>query len=288
MVLWAIKWSIVLRHTKASFKKILPVSFIGYLMNNITPVSMAGGEPVRAYMLSQVDDISTEDSAASVIVDLFLEVFPLLIMILFGIGFAFFYNIGHGIALLLAVAGLFVLFTLFVIILLFVNEKVSLKMIEYTINFVEKIPVSYLRNHAKEAKTRIDDIITNFMNAMRTTMTDYRILTAGIIISSITQAMWVVRLYIIFKMIGFDLPIAVLIIGRITVAAVSFASIIPGGLAIWEGVGTWIYAILGVPAPSAMAANLIERMFSYWIGSLIGMFAAVSLGVSHIIKKYIS
>jgi uncharacterized protein (TIRG00374 family) len=286
MVLWAVKWRIVLRHSKAHFRKILPVSFIGYLMNNLTPLSMAGGEPVRAYLLGRVDDISTEDSAASVIVDLFLEVFPLLVFILLAICLSFFYNLTVAVAVLLAIAGLFILFVFSVIILLFINKQFSIRIIEVTINLVEKIPVSFLRNHARDAKTRVDDIIENFMVAMRKTMTDWRILIVGVCISTMTQVLWILRLHLIFTMMGYRIPWDVLLIGRITVAAASFPSIIPGGLGFWEGIGTWIYSVFGIPASSAMAANLVERLFSYWIGSMVGVLAAVYLGVTHYLGKY--
>ncbi|MFH1404132.1 MAG: flippase-like domain-containing protein [Candidatus Altiarchaeota archaeon] len=288
MFLWAVKWSIVLRHSKASFRKILPVSFVGYLINNLTPISMAGGEPIRAYLLSRVDDISTEDSAASVIVDLFLEVFPLLGLVLLGIGLSFMYNVSVGVALLLGVAGLFILFVSAVIMTLFVNERISLRMIEVTLGLIERIPVGFLRDHAKDAKTRIDDIIGNFMSSMRKTMMDWRIITVGVLVSTLNQMLWIFRMYIIFNMMmGLNLPWDVVLIGRITVAAASFASIIPGGLGIWEGVGTWVYSMFGVAASSAMAANLVERLFSYWIGSAIGLAAAAYLGVTEYIKRYL-
>ncbi|MFH1055054.1 MAG: flippase-like domain-containing protein, partial [Candidatus Altiarchaeota archaeon] len=55
MFLWAVKWRVVLRHSKVSFRNVLLVSFAGYFANNLTPVNMAGGEPLMAYLLPKVD-----------------------------------------------------------------------------------------------------------------------------------------------------------------------------------------------------------------------------------------
>ena len=287
MVLWALKWWIILRQHKISFWRLLPVSFFGYLMNNLSPMTMAGGEAFRAYMLGRVEKISTEDSAASVVIDLFLEVFPLMIMIVLSIFIVLTYDIPYIIAVILGLAGLFVLAVLLFILVLIVNERVSHLLITHAIRLMCCIPISFLRNHALDAKTRIDKILVNFQKTLRTSVKDNTVLFFGVIIASIIWFLSILRMYLIFQMLGVEIPLSAIVMVRVVITALTFLSVIPGGLGIWEGGSTWFYSLFGIAAPVAMAATLIERLFSFWIGSAIGFAATVYLGATKIVKKYL-
>jgi uncharacterized protein (TIRG00374 family) len=287
MFLWCLKWWTILRRYGIPFRRLLPVSFFGYFMNNITPMGLAGGEPIRAYVLSKVEDISFEDSAASVIVDLFLEVLPLLFMILLAIYYVFYFGVGPIVFILLSVAFVFISFVLFFILLLAVNEKLAETIIEKTVSLVAKIPVGFLKDHALDAKTRLDSVIQNFKDAMRTTLTDSKLIFAGTIISTLVWAVNIFRVYLIFRMLGVDLTFPVLIVTRVTVLSVSFLGVIPGALGFWEGTTTLVFSYFGVLASTAMAAVLVERLFSFIVANLIGFSSAAYLGYTHLVSRYL-
>ena len=286
LFLWALKWWVILRHHKIPFSRILPVTFFGYLMNNLTPMSTAGGEPFRAYLLSKTEKISTEDSAASVVIDLFLELFPLIIMIAIAIFITLTYDVQYLLAGLLAVSGLVTIILLFFLVMLIINDKVSSVLVVHTIRFMELIPVPYLRNHAKDAKMRIDKIMHNFKKTMRTAIKDNKTVYICLLLASLIWALAILRMYLILHMLGLEIPLSTLIVARVGVVVLTFLSIIPGGLGIWEGGSTWLFNTFGIPAPIAMAATLIDRLFSFWIGSLIGLAATFYIGAAQILKKY--
>lgn len=288
MCLWALKWFIVLRRTGVSFWSVLPVSFTGYLINNVTPIAGAGGEPVRAYLLARKESkLNTERAAASVVVDLFLEVMPLFMLVVLTIYLVFKYGAPMGMATVIGSVGvaLALLFILFIVLLS--SEQVSRRIITFIIKMAKHIPVSFLREHALDAEDRLEDIILEFRRAMRETVRDKSILVYGTITSIVIWLVSIARMYIIFMALGYNPEstvhwISILVIARVIVALVSFLSILPGAIGLWEGVSTGVFTLLGLPAPLAMAAALLERAFSFWIGSLIGGMASVYLGVEGI------
>ncbi len=72
LVLSATKWWIILGDKTISYKSVLSISLIGYLVNGLTPI--AGGEPVRAYLISKIENVSSQKAFSSVFVDFFLAV----------------------------------------------------------------------------------------------------------------------------------------------------------------------------------------------------------------------
>jgi len=288
MVLWAVKWRVVLRHSNVSFRSVLLVSFTGYFANNLTPVNMAGGEPVMAYLLPKVDkNINTEQSAASVIVNTFLTVFPVFGLILLAIILGFSYNLPLKLALVLLAGGFVVAIAFFSIVLLFVRPVYSRTLITFSIGLLKKLPVSSLRGHALDAEKRVDGIIDNFNDAMRKTMTDKTILLTGILISTLIWFMYMFQTYLIFRFIGFPVPLQTILVVKVATIIIGFLSITPGAIGIWEGISAWLFKLYEIPLATATAAVFIERLFTFWIGNLIGFLAMTYLGASYLLKKYV-
>lgn len=288
MFLWAVKWRVVLKYSKVSFKNVLAVSFAGYFANNLTPINMAGGEPVMAYLLPKVDgNINIERSAASVIVNTFLTVFPVFGLILLAIILGFSYDIPMELALFLFVGGCVVAFVFFSVFLLFVREEYSRRLITLTIGFLKKFPLGFLREHALDAEKRIDGIIGDFNDAMRETMTDKSIIVLGVSLSTLIWLIYLFQTYLIFNLIGFPVPMRTILIVKVVAIIIGFLSITPGAVGIFEGLTAWLFSLYNIPLPTATAAILIERLFSFWIGSFIGFLAMVYLGASYILEKYI-
>jgi len=286
MVLWAVKWRLVLRHTKVSFKSVLTVSFAGYLANNLTPVYMMGGEPLMAYLLPKVDrHINVEKSAASVIVNTFLTVFPVFGLILLAVVLGFRYDIPLQLSAVLFVAGCVVALVFFAVLLLFFKQEYSRKLITFTIGLAKRMPVAFLREHALDAEERVEGVIAGFNKAMRKTMTDKGILVSGISISTLIWAVYVGQTYVIFRMLGVEVPLETILIVKVVSLVTSFISITPGAIGIFEGLTTWLFSLYRIASSTALAAVLIERLFSFWIGNLIGFLAIAYLGAGYLLKK---
>ncbi len=285
MVLWAFRWSIVLKHSGVSFRSVFPVSLVGYLINNMTPIGVAGGEFARGYLLARLTKLSTAKSAASVIVDLFLDVVPVFFLLLLAISFIAAYHIPSAIIFVLALGCLVLVLIAAFVFALVADAQLSLRMIRYVVSFFSVLPLPYLREHALDAQTRVDKIVVVFQDAMTENMTDSTIMFSGFFVSLLTWVVSVLRMYFAFKAIGVEVPLMVLLVVRIIVMTVSFIPFTPGSIGLWEGLTTFMFSLFYIKPATALAATLLERFFSFWIGSLIGVAAVAYLGVWPILKE---
>ncbi len=281
MVVWAVKWRIVLRHTDVPLRKIIHISFVGTFVNNMAPMAMAGGEPTRAYILSKTENVPTEKSVASVVIDLFLEIVAMLVILFVTVVLSFRYEIPYRITMILALAGLIVFGLFFVVILLLTNRKFALSIINAAFWICERVPI--LSGYVPNARSRANEILKNFQNAMKETMMDRYVITCGTLASLVNWFVTIIRMYLIFGVIGIYVSLPTLLFVRLgmTIIGYLFMIPVPGAMGIWEGSGMWLFGFFGVSAASALAAVSIERLFSFWISSFIGILSAIHLGLNY-------
>ena len=80
--LFTLRWQFINHITDKdfSFRKLLPMVLVSLSINNITPSGRGGGEPVRAYLLTQEEEDSFSETFATVIADRALDTFPFVIL----------------------------------------------------------------------------------------------------------------------------------------------------------------------------------------------------------------
>ncbi len=280
MFLSAVKWRLILRHVKVSFKNLLAVTFVGYFVNNITPIGLAGGEPVKAYLLSKKERIAPEKAFSSVIVDLFLEIIPIFLLS----AVAIFLIISNGISLEIAmviIAASLVLLALFILSLtLAINKEYSLKIIGVMLRFLSRLP--YMKGKADKIHSELEEIYGKFNKAMKEQMLDNYTLFFGTCLSITVWCLRLLRVYIIFLAIGIKIPLSTLIIVQAFAIVVTFIPISPGALGIWEGTNIALFVLLGgsaVTAVQATTVTMIDRIVFYIFPTVLGVLCAMFLGV---------
>lgn len=288
ILLSSMKWKLILRHSKTRMRNILPATLVGYFANGITPIGMAGGEPVRAYIISKTDNIPLPTAASSVIVDLFLEITPMFFLS----GLAIYLILAKGVSVILAVLLGFITLILFLLfsiaVTLVVNKEFSMKLIQELFNFISKIPV--LRIYIQKFLPEVDEISEKFNKAIRLHMMDNNILFYGTLLSVSVWILRLLRAYFIF--IALDIPIGfqTVLIVETAVSVLSFIPLFPGAIGIWEGASITLYPLLADPgmldASLAAAATLINRFFLYLLPMIMGIIAAIYLGLN--IQKIIN
>ena len=281
MCLSAVKWRLILRHVKVSFKNVLAATFVGYFINNITPIGLAGGEPVKAYLLSKKERIAPEKAFSSVVVDLFLEIIPIFLLS----SVAIFLIISNGISIEIAmviIAASLVLLLLFILSLtLAINKEYSLKIIGALLCSLSRLP--YMKDKAEKLHLELDEIYGKFNEAMKEQMLDNYILLFGTCISITVWCLRLLRVYIIFLAIGIKMPLSTLIIVQAFAIVVTFIPISPGALGIWEGTNIALFVLLGGPvgvtAVKAATVTMIDRIIFYVFPTVLGILSAMWLGV---------
>ncbi|MCG2782810.1 MAG: flippase-like domain-containing protein [Candidatus Altiarchaeales archaeon] len=277
MLLAALKWRIILKHSNVSMRNLIPTIFTGYLINNITPVGLAGGEPVKAYILSKTEKIPITTAASSVIADLFIEIFPLFILSATAIILVFMMGIPIELGIALGVIALALLIVFIIALSAVLHKEISGKIVCLVVAIISRVPV--LRRKSPKLKSEVDTISSKFNQAMRKHMLDRDILVFATLISMTVWVLRILRLWLAFKALGVEVPIHYALIVETTTSVISFFPAIPGAVGIWEGTSVAIFMALGIPKAIATAGTILSRIFFYLLPSFIGVLAALSLGI---------
>ncbi len=284
MILSALKWRVVLRNSRVSMRNIIPATFVGYLVNNITPVGLAGGEPIRAYILYKTDEISMPTSASSVIVDLFLEIFPIFLMILASIGIVLSSGVPLEVSVLLVVMT-FILAVLFAtVVSIAYHRPYSSSLIKIIGKIISVTP--FFRRYSKRLGDEFEDITQRFDEAMKLQLMDNKIIIQGVFISVLVWILRVLRLYVSFLVLGIEVALPTVVVVETVVSAVSFLPLLPGALGIWEWTSVELFSIISpysginISREYAAMGTLMNRVFLYLIPCIIGVIAAFYLGLN--------
>jgi len=258
-------------------RNLVPTVFTGFLINNITPVGLAGGEPVKAYILSKKEKIPITTAASSVIADLFIEIFPLFILSATAITLVFLMGIPIELGIALGVIALTLLVVFIIALSAALHKEISGRIVYLFVGLISKIPV--LRRKYPKLKSEIDTISSKFNLAMRKHMLDRDIIISATLISMTVWVLRILRLWLAFKALGVEIPIHYALIVETTTSVISFFPAIPGAVGIWEGTSVAIFVALGIGKAIAMAGTILNRIFFYLLPTFIGLFAALSLGI---------
>jgi glycosyltransferase 2 family protein len=274
----ALKWHVIIRRYAVSFTNVLYTSLIGSMVNNLTPASVAGGEPVKAYILSKIDRIKMEKAFATVFVDLFITVLPVLILNIFAVLLVLKYRFDLRIAWALILVGLFLIALIVASFSILLHRQPSLRLLNRLIRAFGRLPP--LKKHAARLESRVDELFAGFHHSIRDTMTDTWTLSVSTIVSTVVWVLGILRIYLVFRALNVPVDVNALVIVYTVMLTVSILPLLPGALGMWELVGTGLFVFFGVPAPAAAAVILLDRLLSYWLTILIGFLASLHVGLN--------
>jgi hypothetical protein len=284
VVLAAFKWRIILRHSAVRMRNIIPATFVGYFVNNITPIGLAGGEPVKAYIISKTDKIPMTTAISSVIVDLFLEIAPMFLFSGFAIYLIFTRHASIVLILFLAIIALSLIALFILAVNTVLSKRFSLTIIKKLVDILLKIPL--LKAQVKHLLPEAEKISEEFNDAIRLHMLDNTILIFGTVLSFIVWGIRFLRTYLIFQVIGITVDFPTVIAVETMVSVLSFIPLFPGAIGIWESSSTVLYTMMTQPSvgeATAAAATIINRFYLFFIPIILGILAAIYLGIN--IKK---
>jgi len=278
LFLTALKWYVIIKRYAVSFWHVFNASLISQLVSNVTPMNLAGGEIIRAYAISKIDRIKMEAALATVIVDLFVTILPLLFLDLVSIILIFKYNFDLRIAWILGIVGVVILALMAASMGIVMRRGPSLMLFNRLLDLFGR--VGFLRRHVKKIESRVDELFSSFHHSIRTTMTDLPTLTSGTLISASIWVSSILRLYLIFMALGVPVKFDEVVIVYTVLIMVSIFSLLPGALGIWEWVGSGMFALFGIPLEAAAAAVIIDRILFYWIPMFTGFLASLHVGLN--------
>jgi uncharacterized protein (TIRG00374 family) len=253
---WTERWSLILKVVDRSpgFRKLFVMMFTSLFGNNITP-GAAGGEPMRAYLLSKFEGISFDLAFVSASADRVFEFFPFVLVSVFAIYMISTWNISFWSTLFISV--LIMITMAFFGLLIYVGVKreiaerlilsIARSLFPYIIKLTKK-EVSFT-----DVTKQIIYYVERFSTGFATVLKDHKMFALGLTIS--------------FLIIIYTIAILITILPTI-----------PGALGLREVTMVGLFLVIGVPADVVIAASLIDRVVSYLMPTLVGAVTTVYYG----------
>jgi uncharacterized protein (TIRG00374 family) len=239
------RWRMILTHMDAN----IPLSQAyqafagGVLLSDITPARI--GDLSRPLMIR--DRIDVNKGFASVIIDRYVD-----ILTVFTLGFAGILLFSQLFGAHLGFAAIFLLIVFLPTSLLWINRPLMIRQIE------------------RLGWARLTDLAHSFDYAVKTLENIPGLMIRCIfmtIIAWITQAL---RVILIAKSVGYDVPMQVLFLLQPLISALSLIPITISGLGLVEGGLTALLAALGVPLAAGISIALLDRAITVAFHILAG------------------
>jgi uncharacterized protein (TIRG00374 family) len=273
--LWSFRWQTALSfiHYKVSFALRYLILCAAIFLNNITPGARVGGDPFgRLYMLHKLENTSYSSAMASMIGERALT--PLIVISFMMAGLLLQFGKGSlHLTVILVVVWALAAFAMVYFPRIFFKKRIAVK-------GISKITGWILGRFGKRGKVQdILESIETFYSSSYAILDNWKKVS---IIGALTLALGaldVFRFYIIFRALGYDPQLSVLLIASSLPTIAGLIPFLPGGLVIVEGSLISILTAFGVPLNLALAVTVIERGISFVLSTIVGAGVFSYLGV---------
>ena len=279
-VLYTLRWQILnnLADMNVGIKKLFPMVLVGLAVNNITPSGRGGGEPVRAYILSQDNDkYRFEETFATVVADRALDTFPFVVLAAVTIAsMALFFDFPIWLIAVMIVAVIGIVAVLVILIYMCINPSFGGRVEGWIIGLVRR----FYKKNSEKLEAQIHDAIFGFQDTMKILISNKKGLILTISLSFIIWISEIVRVYLVF--LAFGANVNLIVIGEVFILAclVGMIPLLPGGIGAIDSVMIVFYSAAGISASVSAAATVVERLISYWMPTIIGMVILPYFGSS--------
>ena len=269
--LYTLRWQILnkLADMDVGIKKLLPMVLVGLAVNNITPSGRGGGEPVRAYILSQQNkEYHFEESLATVVADRALDTFPFVVLAAITISsMALFFNFDTWLLVVMVLAVIAIIAVLIILIYMCINPGFGKRVDGWIIGLVRR----FYKKNSEKLENQIHEAIIGFQNTMKLLISNKKGLFYTLTLSFIIWFFEILRVYLVF--LAFGANVNLIVIGEVFIVAslVGMIPLLPGGLGAVDGLMILFYSAAGIPSSVSAAATVIERLISFWMATIIGM-----------------
>jgi len=281
ILVWTLRWKLILDvvDTAPKFSTLLMMLLASLFGNNVTP-SAAGGEPLRAYLLSEVEGTPFEIGFATSTADRVFEFLPFVLISIISALFLLSWEIPP-------VTRIFVIAMIIVSILIFgvliyagLRKEITQRIM---ISIAKSIYPTALRLSKKdisfnEIREKIIFYINRFSTGFITALQDRKVFMVAFILSFAMWGLDMLRMYVCFGALGVYPPILPLVIIYTIGILISLLPLLPGAWGIREATLIALFAVVGVSADVVLAASLIDRLASYVIPTILGALAALHYG----------
>ncbi len=281
ILVWALRWKLILDvvDTSPKFTTLLMMLLASLFGNNVTP-SAAGGEPLRAYLLREVEGVPFEIGFATSTADRVFEFLPFVLISIIAALFLLSWDI-PPLTRIFVIAMIIVSIIIFgILIYAGFRKEITQRII---ISLAKSIYPTALRLSKKdvsfnEIREKIIFYINRFSTGFVTALQDRNVFFIAFILSFAMWGLDMLRMYVCFGALGVYPPVLALVIIYTIGILISLLPLLPGAWGIREATLIGLFAVVGVSADIVMAASLIDRLASYIIPTILGALAALYYG----------
>nr|WP_319373189.1 UPF0104 family protein [uncultured Methanobacterium sp.] len=281
ILVWALRWKLILDvvDTSPKFTTIIMMLLASLFGNNVTP-SAAGGEPLRAYLLREVEGVPFEIGFATSTADRVFEFLPFVLISIIAALFLLSWDI-PPLTRIFVIAMIIVSIVIFgILIYAGFRKEITQRII---ISLAKSIYPTALRLSKKdvsfnEIREKIIFYINRFSTGFVTALQDRNVFLIAFILSFAMWGLDMLRMYVCFGALGVYPPVLALVIIYTIGILISLLPLLPGAWGIREATLIGLFAVVGVSADVVMAASLIDRLASYIIPTILGALAALYYG----------
>lgn len=265
-IFWAIRWRVTLStvgHT-IRIRDLFVTVYGGMFINNVTPFTYSGGDPIgRSYLLSKTQKVPFASAFATIITEFVLDVPVYFSFVTFGL------TMSLGLTPIWAALVSVIIVVLFEIALLSIFSHATRN--KFASKRVGGFVTRLIKRIRKGTKTRrITGGISRFYTDAQTIVGRRTIVLCVIVLSAALWALVVFRLFIIFQALGYTPSISMITLAATVPWIVGMVPLLPGGLGTVDAALVSIFLVFGVPPELALGAALIERAISFVFSTIAG------------------
>lgn len=257
----AASWMIILQN-KVNYGRVFLTLNEGYLLNNIFPFRL--GELGRAYILSQTTKLSGFFVLSTIFIERTYDVAIAAGLFLASIPYVFSLVAGQAIAILVFVAGIFVLFAMY----LLARNHTRIK------KFLENMTEGKLFLH-----DRVVPSIGSLLEGLGI-FTSFGQFSLSLVLMLISWVFGGLELIFLSKSFGVDLELWMVgfILGMISLGIAIPSA--PAGLGVFEAAAVGAFSLMGLSTSTGLAIAFVSHFITIFITGLIGMYGIFKDGES--------
>lgn len=264
---------IILKISKANYLQLFPIFFSGGLINQLTPGSKSGGQPIRAYYLTKLNHKKYADNLATTLFEFISGSFTSLMLL----AFAFVYlsirfppKVYYSIMVFSSVA----IITLSSA--LYLAYRIAKKSPKKILSLLYKIKAIHKRY--KTLKYFEHSMLRQIREFFSETIIFFRykrLIFEQMGIELLAYLLEFLNIYILFIVMGVHVSFASIAVITIIAEIIGFIFFSPGGVGVVEGTMIGLYYVSGIDPHVAAAVAIITRAILYFYEFFVGYVSLI-------------
>ncbi|BDZ70636.1 UPF0104 family protein [Methanobacterium petrolearium] len=281
ILIWALRWKYILEVVDKSpkYTTVLTMLFASLFGNNVTPGS-AGGEPLRAYILREVEGTPFEIGFASATSDRVFEFFPFVLISIIAALFVLSWELPTLTRIIVVIMIVFTIIMFTIMIYAGLRREIAQKLIISIAKPIYPTFARFSKNNIsfREVSEKLIFYVNRFSDGFVTSLQNRKVFIFCFFLSFAMWGLDMTRMYVCFSSLGTYPPFLPLVIIYTIGIFISFLPLLPGAWGIREATLIGLFAVIGISADIVMAASIIDRLASYIAPTIIGAVAALYYG----------